>query len=104
MKVVTFLRCGIIWIGCFGPALGQSPARLVWSDEFNYSGKPSPDKWSYDLGDGCPKVCGWGNNELQYYTGNPKNARVENGSLIIEAHTESKGGKRYTSARLISKS
>src|SRR3954468_23865221 len=81
----------------------QSFSKLVWYDEFNYSGKPNADKWSYDLGDGCPNVCGWGNNELQYYTNSQKNAGVENGSLIIEAHTESKGGKSYTSARIVTK-
>lgn len=24
--------------------------KLVWQDEFNYSGKPDPSKWSYDVG------------------------------------------------------
>jgi len=55
---------------------------LVWSDEFNGSGLPDTTKWSYNIGD-----WGWGNNELQYYTDRRlKNARQENGSLIIEAH------------------
>ncbi|MBL7845150.1 MAG: glycoside hydrolase family 16 protein [Cyclobacteriaceae bacterium] len=76
---------------------------LVWSDEFNYSGSPDSTKWNYDLGDGCPNVCGWGNNELQFYTNNPKNVRVENGVLIIEAHNDSLGGKPYTSTRIVSK-
>ena len=42
--------------------------RLVWADEFDYSGLPDPSRWTYDVGDGCPRICGWGNNELQYYT------------------------------------
>ncbi len=84
-------------------ARAQPFSRLVWSDEFNYTGAPDPKKWGYDLGDGCPNVCGWGNNELEYYTSDVKNARAENGSLIIEAHAEAKGGKSYTSARLVSK-
>ncbi|MBX2916040.1 MAG: glycoside hydrolase family 16 protein [Cyclobacteriaceae bacterium] len=75
----------------------------VWSDEFNYSGPPDPSKWNYDLGDGCPNVCGWGNNEAQYYTSDSKNVRVENGNLIIEAHLDSMGGKAYTSTRMVSK-
>jgi hypothetical protein len=37
--------------------------RLVWADEFNYSGLPDREKWSYDVGGH-----GWGNKELQYYT------------------------------------
>lgn len=59
--------------------------KLVWADEFNYKGLPDTVKWSYDKGNGCPDICGWGNNELQFYTWNrPENARVENGNLIIE--------------------
>jgi beta-glucanase (GH16 family) len=78
--------------------------KLVWSDEFNNEGLPDTTKWGYDVGDGCPDVCGWGNNELQYYTkSNLKNARVEDGVLIIEAHKESMRNKEYSSARLVTK-
>jgi len=73
----------------------ESVSTLHWSDEFNYSGAPDTTKWGYDLGGH-----GWGNNELQLYTSNLRNARVENGNLIIEAHKDS---GTYTSARLISK-
>ncbi len=59
--------------------------------------------WSYDLGDGCPEVCGWGNNELQSYTNTQRNARVENGRLIIEAHQEEIDSSTFSSARLVSK-
>jgi beta-glucanase (GH16 family) len=78
--------------------------KLVWSDEFNYKGLPDSVRWSYDKGNGCPDVCGWGNNELQYYTsGRMENARVENGQLVIEARKEQQAGFNYTSARLVSK-
>lgn len=77
--------------------------KLVWADEFDKPGAPDASKWSYDLGDGCPDVCGWGNNELEYYTNDSKNVRVENGVLIIEAIKEDKGGKSYTSTRIVSK-
>ena len=77
--------------------------KLVWSDEFNYTGSPDSTKWNYDLGDGCPNVCGWGNNELEYYTKDSKNVRAQNGVLIIEAHKEGKGSKQYTSTRMVSK-
>ena len=69
-----------------------------WSDEFDYTGLPDAKKWGYDIGGS-----GWGNNELQYYTNSPKNARVENGKLIIEALKENYSGKNYTSARLLTK-
>lgn len=77
-----------------------SGSKLVWSDEFNYEGKPDDAKWTYQLGNGCPDLCGWGNQELQYYTNDPANVRVEKGLLIIEAR---RVGERWTSARLTSK-
>ena len=78
--------------------------RLVWSDEFSYQGLPDSSKWHYDRGDGCPSLCGWGNNERQYYTENrPENARVENDLLVIEARREPFGGSDYTSARLVTR-
>lgn len=72
---------------------------LVWSDEFDYTGLPASNKWSYDVGGS-----GWGNQELQYYTEyRSENARVEGGRLIIEARKESYEGLDYTSARLVTK-
>ena len=67
---------------------------LVWQDEFD---GPEIDlsKWSYEVnGDGG------GNNEKQYYTDRPENARIEAGALVIEARAERYLGRRYTSARL----
>jgi len=56
------------------------------------------------VGNGCPELCGWGNNELEYYgDGELKNTRLENGHLVIEAHNEQKGGMDYTSGKLITK-
>ncbi len=86
----------------FSCATKEEP-KLVWSDEFNYTGSPDSSRWNYDLGDGCPNVCGWGNNEMEYYTKDAKNVRVENDLLIIEAHKDSLGGKAYTSTRMVSK-
>jgi beta-glucanase (GH16 family) len=61
---------------------------LTFSDEFNASGKSSPDptKWKYDLGDGSKLgIPGWGNGEQQYYTPDQDNAFVQDGSLHIVA-------------------
>jgi hypothetical protein len=96
--------------GCIFPAsrsrsvaLQKEGKTLVWVEEFDYIGLPDSAKWGYDLGDGCPKLCGWDNNELQYYTSNrSENARVENGHLIIEAHREKMHNKDFSSTRLIS--
>ena len=84
----------------------QADRKLVWADEFNSNGLPDSLNWSYDVGDACdlPAGCGWGNNELQYYTAKKlKNARIEAGHLIIEAHREQMKNSEYTSARLVSK-
>ncbi len=51
-------------------------------------------------GKGAQNKNGWGHNESEYYTNRLQNARVEGGSLVIEARQESFGGKNYTSARL----
>src|SRR6478609_2018899 len=88
---------------CLASCSKDEGQKLVWADEFNYAGKPDSTRWNYDLGDGCPDVCGWGNNELEYYTNDSKNVRVENDLLIIEAHHDSLGGKAYTSTRMVSK-
>jgi len=73
--------------------------KLVWSDEFDYTGLPDSTKWTAETGGN-----GWGNNELQYYTaGRRENARVANGLLTIEAIKENWKDKGYTSARLITK-
>ncbi|MFN7749784.1 MAG: hypothetical protein ACK5OO_12665 [Cyclobacteriaceae bacterium] len=90
----------ILAIACL---LASCQPKPIWQDEFDYTGSPDSTKWSYDVGDGCPNVCGWGNNEAQYYTGQERNARVENGHLIIEAHRDSVAGKAYTSARLLTR-
>jgi beta-glucanase (GH16 family) len=67
----------------------QSP---IWSEEFDSGTAPDSDIWSFDLGDG-----GWGNNELQAYTRDATNVRVEDGHLII---TAVKQENHFTSGRI----
>jgi len=77
----------------------ESKWKMIWNDEFDKNGLPDSNKWGYDVGGH-----GWGNNELQYYTSKrAKNARVENGKLIIEAVKENFEDKGYTSARLVTR-
>lgn len=78
------------------PTPGSGSYELVWSDEFNGT-DIDLNNWTYDIGYGSN---GWGNAELQWYTNEPENARVENGTLIIEARKERFRGQQYTSARL----
>jgi beta-glucanase (GH16 family) len=90
-------------LGCSIPEKGPFPEsrlpgwKLIWSDEFVYSGLPDPSRWDYEVGYRR-------NNELQYYTAaRTENARVENGLLIIETRKEPYRGFDYTSASLITK-
>lgn len=84
----------------YSTPLEYSGMNLVWQDEFE-GDQINPNNWGYELGDGCPELCGWGNAELQYYR--KENSFLEEGNLIIEAKKQSIGGKFYTSSRLISK-
>jgi len=71
--------------------------KLVWADEFNYSGLPDPAKWQYE--EGLVR-----NQEAQYYTRERlKNTRVEDGILTIMAHKEEFEGAHYTSASINTK-
>ena len=65
----------------------QASAELIWSDEFDTNGAPNATTWSYDLGAG-----GWGNSELQEYTSDSSNVRVDNGVLLIQAREVSTRG------------
>lgn len=73
---------------------------LVWSDEFTASALNS-SAWSNQNGDGCPSICGWGNNELEYYTDRPQNIFFQDGKLIIEARKENFNGRPYTSSKIL---
>jgi beta-glucanase (GH16 family) len=73
---------------------------LVWQDDFE-ANDINADNWSFEIGDGCPNLCGWGNAELQYYTDD--NASIVEGHLVIEAKKENRGSRSYTSSRMISK-
>ncbi len=69
--------------------------QLVWSDEFDVDGDPDPERWNVEEWP-ARKV----NDEDQAYTSRPRNVRVENGHLVIEAHKEDFEEAFYTSARL----
>ena len=94
--------------GCRFPTDLGARYELVWSDEFDGT-SVDDSKWSYDLGDGCqisPDLCGWGNNELQYYTNREENVRVSDGLLRITARKESPlylNQHQYTSTRMVTK-
>lgn len=73
---------------------------LEWGDEFN-GNTLNLDNWTFDNGDGCPNLCGWGNNELEYYR--PDNLSIKDGIMTIEARKEAYEGKGYTSSKIVSR-
>jgi len=75
----------------------QTGAVVVWQEDFDDE-ELDPNVWNYELGNGCPDICGWGNNERQIYTKN--NHRIEDGYLIITAKKED---STYTSTRITTK-
>ncbi|THD69718.1 glycoside hydrolase family 16 protein [Robertkochia marina] len=70
---------------------------LMLTEEFEGT-TLNPELWNIVTGDGCPTICGWGNNERQTYTDN--NHRLEDGKLIITARKED---TLYTSTRINTK-
>jgi beta-glucanase (GH16 family) len=78
-------------------SINAQEKQLVWEE--NFDGKDLDfNVWNLDLGDGCPDLCGWGNNEAQVYTN--ANYKVENGFLSLVAKKLDDG---YTSTRINSK-
>lgn len=78
-------------------SFSQCPS-VIWGDEFDGSSLDL-NKWSYQIGDGCQEgICGWGNNELQYYR--DANVTLSNGQLHITAKKERVQAKSYTSGRI----
>lgn len=79
-----------------------TPWHLVWSDEFNgpAGSAPDPARWSPEIGGK-----GFGNHELETYTGRPSNLQQKDGNLVITALQEDLTGpdgipRHYTSARI----
>ncbi len=99
----------IILPGCYHIDVVPLPApprpgwELTWRDEFSQrdGSAADPSRWKFATGGN-----GWGNQELEYYTSRPQNARIRHDNLEIvarkEGYTGADGVKRdYTSARLI---
>lgn len=74
---------------------------LAWQDEFDGTSLNTAN-WAHQDGDGCPNVCGWGNNELEWYTSRPENLFFQDGFMVIAALKETYSGKNYTSSKILS--
>ena len=92
MKQFFFTGCiALLLVSCgstkkvSGPYPGGSGkyTQLVWNDEFDGTGLPDANKWSYEKGY-------LRNNEMQYYTvDRAENAVRRNGDLVITALNDS---------------
>ena len=95
---MTHLKIKLFLVGILCMIESHSQDRkLLWEENFEGT-KLNEKSWNFELGDGCPDLCGWGNAEKQLYT--KKNHTVENGLLTIELRKE---GKKYTSTRITTK-
>lgn len=88
--MIVLLVCGTI-------LAQQTKRKLVWEE--NFGGKSLNGKdWNFVIGDGCPELCGFGNNERQIYT--ETNHEFVKGNFVIEARKE---GEKYTSTKITTK-
>lgn len=78
--------------------LPQREWQLVWSDDFTGTAGSAPDnlKWGFDIGAG-----GWGNSELQTYTNNANNIKLDGSGKLAITAISGPGG--FTSARIKTK-
>ncbi len=109
MKVLKWALSGMLAVmvlsGCTqsnDAGLSTGSWTLVWQDDFN-GDVLDAEKWTPIIGDGCPNLCGFGNNELQYYTDEEANLKVSDGVLKLVAHQQAYDDSAYTSAKLVSK-
>lgn len=73
------------------PFLVGKKWRLVWQDEFSYTGLPDTKKWSYESGHVR-------NQEQQYYVeAEPENCFVANGMLTIRGKQDTIANAKYKS-------
>lgn len=92
MKTAITLLALVLLFGCGRQK--EDRWNLVWSDEFEYSGLPDPEKWGNEVGF-------IRNNELQYYTERRiENTVVHNGNLLIIGRKEKYDTADYTSASI----
>ena len=97
------IRSVVLLLICAAGGLAQTPEwKLTWQDEFD-GAQLDLTKWEYVVGGN-----GFGNRELEYYTGRAQNLHLENGMLAIQALKEDYRGadgvqRGFTSARIQTK-
>ncbi len=82
------------------PTAGQLFATCpTFTQDYTTQKNGSVSSKIFNITNGKPEA----NQEAQYYTGNSKNLRVQDGKLVLQALNESKEGYKYTSARIDTK-
>ena len=96
-KSILFLIILFIQIPLFAQV-----GEVIWEEQFD---SVNTDIWNVINGDGCPLLCGFGNQELQYYR--PANVYIEevagedgNNAIVLEAMEQAFAGKPYTSGKI----
>jgi len=98
MKYLYFFLIFYLFSFCNFPVKTEEPSNLIWEDNFNGSILDT-SYWNIYSGNGCPELCGFGNNELQYYTNDYSNLNLKDGKLIITANFDSVS-KFFSSAKI----
>lgn len=107
MRKINLLNLFLILLAVFGlrEELNAQVGDVLWEENFDTFNE---EIWTYEIGDGCPDLCGFGNDELQYY--NDDNVSIGevpgesgNNALIIEARRENMGTRAFTSGKIFTK-
>jgi beta-glucanase (GH16 family) len=91
------IKKGILGTALFLAVPFSVCSQVIFEENFNGTSLDM-DSWNYEEGDGCPDLCGWGNNERQIY--DRKYVEVKDGNLVIMAD---KVGDQYFSGKINSK-
>ena len=76
----SILIAGGLLLGSVVSANAQE--KVIFHEDFN-GDSLNMSVWNYEEGDGCPNLCGWGNNEKQIYSRDY--VALEDGKLVITA-------------------
>ena len=102
---VNSCQKGLVLLGCLAAYLGgyAQVGEVLWEENFN---SLDEEIWNIDVGDGCDQgLCGWGNQELQWYS--EDNVSIEpvpgepgNTALVLEARNQGVNSKAFTSGKI----
>ncbi|CAL68407.1 glycoside hydrolase family 16 protein [Christiangramia forsetii] len=88
--IIASFVCGTMFSSC-------AQEKVIFQEDFN-GDSLDMSVWNYEEGDGCPNLCGWGNNEEQIY--DRRYVEVKDGNMVITALKEA---DQYYSGKINSK-